>query len=459
MKKSWKGRIFRSKPHTFLRLSMYSAVFFFALILSACGGGSNSGGGGSTSSPGTVGSGGGGTTGGGGGSTTGAVASLVIATTNTSNDTILSSFTYTSSGTLTAPSTPNTLTIPPSGSTCSGVPVANSYDKPDGLLFIAFNPSSSTITICSYQVSPTTGTISSSISNINSASGSGFVLDTINKVILVTQNSGGTIYSYTYSSNGNISSTANTLNTSPIPTGNSPINGDFANQILWYGTTSGGNNTIVGTCKLTFSSGSYSLTSCGSISNSITVPQGNTISFGSDGVLIYDNSPSNCNGTSVSAYINIYSTTTGNFSTTNPASTSIGTCANIAYIGGNNGDVSADLTKDLFFAQANGSSNVTAYSFSVTPPGSFGSNFSGPLSNQTSGLYLENVNDFIVYLNGSNTSSGSGSTTTTITGATFLPYTSSSFGTASTVSPTLSSSTFTCPNSGNCTYGVFAFIN
>ncbi len=438
-----------------------SIAMLFALSLAACGGGSGggSGGGGLTqATPGTVSSGGGGATSN-AGTLSGANASLVLLTTNSSGP-VLTSIGYTTAGALVA-GTPPAVQFHSSATTlapCGGTPQAGYYDKTNGVFFVEFLPSSSTVTVCSYSTSSATGAITP-VNYVANSGGTGFAVDTTNKALLITCTNCNGVVVYTYASNGQISATSNNFSTgSQLPSGNYPIQADFPNGILWYGTSSSGNNTYAGACHLTFSSGNYSATSCSSISNSITVPGGNTFFVGSGDFLYNSQEPSNCSATVTNAYIDDYNTTTGNFSTTSPASQGIGTCAYVINVPGNNSSQSADLTDKLFFSQS--SSALTPYAFSTSGSGSITTavGTAKTITNQASGssIGLDPVNHFNILLTGS----GSQGSLTTVSGVTFYPYTTAGFGSSIPSSLSFTNNTYTCPSTnGNCGYGLFAILN
>lgn len=418
-------------------------------------GGSSTGSSGTGSGGSTTGSGG---TGAGSGSTTN-IGSLVIATSASSGSTQLTTFTYDAAGTITNSSSPLSMTIPATSTNgCAGAINYSIYDKTDKILFLDFSSGSSTIVICSYTVNPTTGQITFA-NAIPPLTGTGFGLDIPDRMII--GGSGGSAFIYFYSTNGTFTQ-GSIIGSTPSPY--FPIQADFPNHILWYGSQSGtsgsGNqtSTFEGSCPFSISGTTMTIGTCTPYSSSFTIPNNLFEIDSTNGLLFYtDSVPSNCSTTSISAHILDYNISNGVFTNpSTPTSESIGTCSYILY-NPDNGSGDADLTDSLFFGDSYINSQViTPFPFSTS--GTFGTS-APPLQLSTTptinGGTLDRVNHLVFILTGSNASGVS-----TVTGVNSYPYTASGFTSTNQMnSLKFSNNTFSCVQGSNCPYGLIAILH
>jgi hypothetical protein len=389
------------------------------------------------------------------------VGTLVVATSPSGGGTQLAGFTYTANGTVTNGSNPALFSIPATSpsSGCAGNPNSLNYDRANHLLFLAFDTTSSTVDVCSYTVSPTTGTISYA-SETTPQPGQGFGFDSTD--MLIVGGSTSAYWLFTYSASGQF--TSGTFSGSGFPSGANVTGADFVNGILWYGINNQQGSspvyTVQGACKFLVSGGNASISGCTAFSSSITYDSPFDIDS-SDGLILYTNSlPNNCSSTSTVASILIYNKSSGAFS--NASNIPEETLGNCVYVVNNpvNSNQSADITDHLFFGPAYGSSSVsiTPYPFSAT------GSFLTPLTPVTiagggsigQSLVFDPVNH-LVFVLGSSSGSNGNETVTQLTG---IPYTTSGFSSSGV--PTglsFSNDTINSCSSIQCNYGLIAILN
>lgn len=371
------------------------------------------------------------------------VANYLLTLTQNGADFDLSSFAYISTGSFPNAMPTSKLTIPatapPNG--CGGSLNSNPsstydlwYDKTNHLFFIAFISAAPSVTLCSYKVDMTTGSLNFVQAKTQlGVSGPGFI-DQFNHLYAFADASAT---SYTYNSDGTINTGTplSLTGAGNIPVGYGIDDVDVVNHWAWYGTRSGASKTIYGVCAFPFSATSgYSIGTCSSFGYTIPVP---TYRAGVDAAngLYFTTSqvPNACTVTQTVASIFPYNISTG-FISSSAAVANVGLCAGRlgtpSASGPNMGSV--DFPNRLFFTSTSSAQGVTLNPITYFPSavgfGTFPASASDSKTNIVGSVH-DPVNHFVFLLT---------TTTGAISGVDAYPYTSSGLGTlvSSPITPT-----------------------